>query len=74
MITNISVNILYINTVIQELDMREIINNDIKIEQAEFINRLMIDAELSNNDVKIGLCLLYELLSLIKSNRDSKND
>lgn len=74
MITNISVNILYINTVIQELDMREIINNDIKIEQAEFINRLMIDAELSNNDVKIGLCLLYELLSLIKNNNDSKND
>ncbi|MCX8678630.1 hypothetical protein J3U22_03335 [Gilliamella sp. B2865] len=54
--------------------MREIINNDIKIEQAEFINRLMIDAELSNNDVKIGLCLLYELLSLIKNNNDSKND
>ena len=36
--------------------------NDIKIERAEFISRLMIDAELSEWDLKIGLCLLHEIL------------
>lgn len=36
--------------------------NDIKIERAEFISRLMIDAELSERDLKIGLCLLHEIL------------
>ncbi|MWN89880.1 hypothetical protein GQ597_04030 [Gilliamella sp. Pra-s65] len=35
---------------------------NVKLEQAELINRLMIDAELSNNDIKIGLCLLHEIL------------
>ena len=35
---------------------------NVKLEQAELINRLMIDAELSNNDINIGLCLLHEIL------------
>lgn len=49
-----------------EMDEIEIINA-IKLERAEFISRLMIDAELTENDVKIGLCLLHEsLLDIIK--------
>ena len=42
--------------------MDESIINDIKIERAEFVSRLMIDAELSERDLKIGLCLLREIL------------
>ncbi|WP_176700606.1 hypothetical protein [Gilliamella sp. App4-10] len=52
--------------------MDEIKKNDIKLEQAEFINKLMIDAELSENDIKIGLCLLHELLLKIKNRNDSE--
>lgn len=49
-----------------EMDKIEI-NNAIKLERVEFISRLMIDAELTENDVKIGLCLLHEsLLDIIK--------
>ena len=32
------------------------------LECAEFVSRLMIDSDLSEKDVKIGLCLLHELL------------
>lgn len=39
---------------------------NVKLEQAEFINRLMIDAPLSENDIKVGLCLLHEILLKIK--------
>lgn len=42
--------------------MDELTTNDIKIERAEFVSRLMIDANLSERDVKIGLCLLHEIL------------
>jgi len=42
--------------------MDELTINDIKIERAEFVSRLMIDAELSERDLKIGLCLLHEIL------------
>lgn len=50
----------------------EITKNDIKLEQAEFVNRLMIDTELSEYDIKIGLCLLHELLLKIKNRNDSE--
>lgn len=46
--------------------MDQITTNSIKLEQAEFINRLMIDAPLSENDIKVGLCLLHEILLKIK--------
>ncbi|WP_176700425.1 hypothetical protein [Gilliamella sp. Nev3-1] len=46
--------------------MDQITINSIKLEQAEFLNKLMIDAELSNNDIKIGLCLLHEILLKMK--------
>lgn len=46
--------------------MDQITINSIKIEQAELINRLMIDAPLSENDIKIGLCLLHEILIKMK--------
>lgn len=46
--------------------MDQLTINSIKLEQAEFINRLMIDAPLSENDVKIGLCLLHEILLEMK--------
>lgn len=46
--------------------MDQITINSIKLEQAEFVNRLMIDAPLSENDVKIGLCLLHEILLKMK--------
>lgn len=36
--------------------------NSIKIEQAELLNRLLIDAPLSDNDIKIGLCMLHEII------------
>ncbi|WP_158092430.1 hypothetical protein [Gilliamella sp. N-G2] len=42
--------------------MDELTINDIKIERAEFVSRLMIDADLSERDLKIGLCLLHEIL------------
>ena len=42
--------------------MDEITKNYIKLERAEFVSRLMIDSNLSEKDVKIGLCLLHELL------------
>lgn len=46
--------------------MDQITINSIKLEQAEFLNKLMIDAELSKNDIKIGLCLLHEILLKMK--------
>ena len=46
--------------------MDQITINSIKLEQAEFLNKLMIDAELSKNDMKIGLCLLHEILLKMK--------
>lgn len=46
--------------------MDQLTINSIKLEQAEFINRLMIDAPLSENDIKVGLCLLHEILLKIK--------
>lgn len=46
--------------------MDQITTNSIKLEQAKFINRLMIDAPLSENDIKVGLCLLHEILLKIK--------
>ncbi|WP_085247396.1 hypothetical protein [Gilliamella mensalis] len=51
---------------------RSEVTNHIKLEQAEFVNKLMIDAELSEDDIKIGLCLLHELLLKIKSRNDSE--
>lgn len=42
--------------------MDKITKNYIKLECAEFVSRLMIDSDLSEKDVKIGLCLLHELL------------
>lgn len=42
--------------------MDEITKNYIKLERAEFVSRLMIDSDLSEKNVKIGLCLLHELL------------
>lgn len=36
--------------------------NSIRIEQAELLNRLLIDAPLSDNDIKIGLCMLHEII------------
>lgn len=52
--------------------MDELTTNDIKIERAEFVSRLMIDANLSERDVKIGLCLLHEIL-LRPINLNTKN-
>lgn len=46
--------------------MDQITINSIKVEQAELLNRLMIDAPLSENDVKVGLCLLHEILIKMK--------
>lgn len=46
--------------------MDQITINSIKIEQAELLNRLMIDATLSENDIKIGLCMLHEMLLKMK--------
>ncbi|WP_176702948.1 hypothetical protein [Gilliamella apicola] len=48
--------------------MDQITINSIKIEQAELLNRLMIDATLSENDTKIGLCMLHEMLLKMKEN------
>lgn len=42
------------------------LDQDIKLEQAEFLNRLMIDCELSQRDVKVGLCLLHDILINLK--------
>lgn len=53
--------------------MDQITINSIKIEQAELINRLMIDAPLSENDIKVGLCLLHEILIKMK-NFDKNNN
>lgn len=50
--------------------MKEL-KQEIQLEQAEFINRLMIDTVLSENDIKIGLCLLHEILLKMK-NADQK--
>ncbi|WP_392551223.1 hypothetical protein RHO14_06930 [Orbus wheelerorum] len=44
------------------------------IEYAEFVNRVMIDTDLSQEDIKIGLCLLHELLTEIKQTDDIKLD
>lgn len=52
----------------------ENINNDIKLEQAEFVNRLMIDAELTERDIKIGLCLLHEILLAMQEKSKIKQD
>lgn len=46
--------------------MDQITINSIKIEQAELLNRLLIDATLSENDTKIGLCMLHEMLLKMK--------
>lgn len=54
--------------------MDDITVNSIKLEQAEFINRLMIDSELSERDIEIGLCLLYEILSKMKENSEHKEN
>lgn len=51
----------------------ENIEQEIKLEQAEFLNRLMIDAELTENDIKIGLCLLHELLKRLQQ-KNTKRD
>lgn len=54
--------------------MRELqkqLDVDVEIEKAEFVNRLMIDAYLSEDDIKIGLCLLHDILLKMK-NADSK--
>ncbi|MCX8587281.1 MULTISPECIES: hypothetical protein [unclassified Gilliamella] len=48
------------------------LKNQIKLERAEFISRLMIDAELSQRDVQIGLCLLHESLLKIQKNTKQK--
>ncbi|MCX8578834.1 hypothetical protein J3U35_05210 [Gilliamella sp. B2717] len=48
------------------------LKNQIKLERAEFISRLMIDAELSQRDVQIGLCLLHESLLKIQKNTKHK--
>ncbi|OCF98850.1 hypothetical protein [Gilliamella sp. wkB308] len=48
------------------------LKNQIKLERAEFISRLMIDAELSQRDVQIGLCLLHESLLKIQKNTEHK--
>ena len=53
-----------------ELIMDRITINCIKLEQAEFVNRLMIDVQLTDKDIKIGLCLLHELL--LKMQQDIK--
>ncbi|WP_186278025.1 hypothetical protein [Gilliamella apicola] len=53
--------------------MDQITINSIKIEQAELINRLMIDAPLSENDIKVGLCLLHEILTKMKDFDKSNN-
>jgi hypothetical protein len=45
----------------------KILDQDVKLEQAEFLNRLMIDSEsLSQQDIKIGLCLLHDILINMK--------
>jgi hypothetical protein len=44
----------------------KILDRDVKLEQAEFLNRLMIDCELSQQDVKVGLCLLHDILINLK--------
>lgn len=54
--------------------MDQITINSIKIEQAELINRLMIDAPLSENDIKIGLCLLHEILIKMKDFDKNNNN
>jgi hypothetical protein len=54
------------------MKMDQITINSIKLEQAEFVNRLMIDTELSEYDIKIGLCLLHELLLKIKNRNNSE--
>jgi energy-converting hydrogenase A subunit M len=54
--------------------MDQITINSIKLEQAEFLNKLMIDAELSKNDIKIGLCLLHDILSKIKERERETKD
>ena len=50
--------------------MRELqkqLDVDVEIEKAEFVNRLMIDAYLSEDDIKIGLCLLHDILLKMKN-------
>lgn len=52
--------------------MDQITINSIKIEQAELLNRLMIDATLSENDIKIGLCMLHEMLLKMKKSDENQ--
>lgn len=52
--------------------MDQITINSIKIEQAELLNRLMIDATLSENDIKIGLCMLHEMLLKMKESNNNQ--
>lgn len=53
--------------------MDQITINSIKIEQAELLNRLMIDATLSENDIKIGLCMLHEMLLKMKESDNNQD-
>ena len=56
--------------------MDKITKNYIKLECAEFVSRLMIDSDLSEKDVKIGLCLLHELLykMIMHTNTNTNTD
>lgn len=54
--------------------MDKITKNYIKLECAEFVSRLMIDSDLSEKDVKIGLCLLHELLYKMIMNTNTNTD
>ena len=48
------------------------LKNEIVLERAEFISRLMIDSSLTQRDVQIGLCLLHESLLKIQKNTKHK--
>lgn len=49
--------------------------NSIRIEQAELLNRLLIDAPLSDNDIKIGLCMLHEIiLKMVEGDIETTTD
>ena len=58
----------------QSVSMDEITKNYIKLERAEFVSRLMIDSDLSEKNVKIGLCLLHELLYKMIMNTNNNNN
>lgn len=52
--------------------MKEL-KQEIQLEQAEFINRILIDCELSERDVKIGLCILHQKLKQLIQYNSSFN-